>query len=254
MKFRKTFCALALCALVMGCPSGWADTIFTMTREIGTGNRYTAGETVNVTVTMSLFTDGSLNALGLEDLVPEGWTYDGLVSGQLPDVTPNMGEGGLLEFSWVFSIPENFPFTFTYRLNVPSDEAGGTSIVGRGIALISETEEQTDELTTFALPEGLGPYHSSDLNSNQVLSLSEVLRIVQFYNAGGYRCGLETEDGYVPGTVGPAACDPHSGDYNPADFTIALSELLRHIQTFNAGFYTFCPTQGTEDGFCPLAP
>lgn len=252
---QRSTLAVLLTIFSIGCPLAGADTVFSIARDAGVGGRYTAGATVDVTVTVNLATtDGTLNALGLEERIPDGWTFNSLVSGQQPDLAPFAGEGDLLEFSWIFSLPENFPFNFTYRLNVPPGQAGSKPIEGQAIALISEQEFETPTVTTFLVPEGLGPYHSSDIDENQVLSLGELLRTVQFYNAGGYRCALETEDGFNPGTDGNTACDPHTADYAPADYTIALSELLRHIQTFNAGFYTFCPTQGTEDGFCPLAP
>ena len=81
------------------------------------------------------------------------------------------------------------------------------------------------------------------------MSLSELLRVIQFYNAGGYHCDASGEDGYAPGP-GDTACTPHATDYNPQDWTLSLSEVLRAIQFYNAGAYATCP--GTEDGFCPL--
>ena len=44
---------------------------------------------------------------------------------------------------------------------------------------------------------------------------------------------------------------PYGTDYNPQDWVISLSELLRIIQFYNSLGYHFCPTSGTEDGFCP---
>jgi len=95
--------------------------------------------------------------------------------------------------------------------------------------------------------------HSADQNNDGLISLSELLRAIQFFNSGGYRCAVppsSTEDGYVPGTVGDQSCVPHSSDYNPQDWRIGLSELLRLIQFFNAGGYHYCPGAGTEDGYC----
>jgi hypothetical protein len=56
----------------------------------------------------------------------------------------------------------------------------------------------------------------------------------------------------VPGP-GNTACAPHASDYNPQDWLIALSELLRIIQFFNSGGYHACPAAipPTEDGYCP---
>ena len=52
-------------------------------------------------------------------------------------------------------------------------------------------------------------------------------------------------------SAGSEACFPHSSDYNPQDWTINLSELLRLIQLYKAAGYTTC-AEG-EDGFCPGA-
>jgi len=47
---------------------------------------------------------------------------------------------------------------------------------------------------------------------------------------------------------------PHASDYNPQNWIISLSELLRLIQFFNSGGYFPCPDAGSEDGYCPGAP
>jgi len=73
--------------------------------------------------------------------------------------------------------------------------------------------------------------------------------VIQFFNFGGYHCETGTEDGYAPGYDGDKTCHPHSSDYNPQDWIINLSELLRLIQFFNSGGYHPCPDG--EDGYCP---
>nr|HPO16134.1 hypothetical protein [Candidatus Hydrogenedentota bacterium] len=96
-------------------------------------------------------------------------------------------------------------------------------------------------------PEGT---HSADQDGNGQISLSELLRVIQFFNSDGYHCEAGTEDGYAPGQ-GDTSCMPHASDYNAQDWYINLSELLRLIQFFNSGGYHYCPDEGTEDGFCP---
>jgi hypothetical protein len=99
-------------------------------------------------------------------------------------------------------------------------------------------------------------YHTADQNQNQRVDLSEILRVIQFYNLGDFRCAIppeSTEDGYAPG-VGDTSCAPHDSDYAPQDWRIGLSELLRLIQFFNTGGYSYCPESSTEDGFCPGLP
>lgn len=95
------------------------------------------------------------------------------------------------------------------------------------------------------------PAHSADKGGFGVLSLPEVLRVIQLYNTGGHHCEDATEDGYAPGP-GRENCQAHSADYGPVDWSINLGELLRVIQIYNAGGYTWCPdaVPSTEDGYC----
>jgi hypothetical protein len=97
---------------------------------------------------------------------------------------------------------------------------------------------------------------TADGDGDSVISLSELLRVIQFYNSGGLHCvdtPGDTEDGYVPGPGLNQACTPHDTDYDPEDWFISLSELLRTIQFYNSLGYNYCPEQDTEDGFCPGA-
>ncbi len=90
--------------------------------------------------------------------------------------------------------------------------------------------------------------HNADQNGDHIISLSEMLRVIQFFNSGGHHCQTGTEDGFAPGP-GDTSCTAHQSDYNPQDWFINLSELLRLIQFFNSGGYHACT--GSEDGYCP---
>jgi hypothetical protein len=94
--------------------------------------------------------------------------------------------------------------------------------------------------------------HAIDIDGNGVITLSEVLRAVQFYNVGTFHCMEGTEDGFAPG-AGNTTCAPHDLDYAPQDWHINVTELSRIIQFYNARGYHSCPDQATEDGFCPFA-
>jgi hypothetical protein len=92
-------------------------------------------------------------------------------------------------------------------------------------------------------------YHSADyIGPNGILELTEVLRVVQYYNIGGYSCG-SGEDGYQAG-AGPTSCVRSDFDFSPANWRVDLFELLRIVQLYNAGGYE--ERAGTEDGFAPL--
>ncbi len=100
---------------------------------------------------------------------------------------------------------------------------------------------------------GGGILSSADTNGDSIVQLTELLRLIQLYNAGLYACAENagaTEDGFsLSATLNEPACVLHSIDQN-RDKVISLSELLRGIQLYNLGGYTWCPTGGTEDGFC----
>ncbi len=92
--------------------------------------------------------------------------------------------------------------------------------------------------------------HSADYNNDGTVVLSELLRVIQLYNSNAFSCASDTEDGFALGT-GKQDCTPHSSDYNPQDWKINLSELLRLVQFFNfpTAHYYACGAPA-EDGFC----
>ncbi|MBI1321035.1 MAG: hypothetical protein GC168_19085 [Candidatus Hydrogenedens sp.] len=100
---------------------------------------------------------------------------------------------------------------------------------------------------------GVRRTHDADTDRDQSLSLNEVLRVVQLYNAGEYFCSEDSEDGY--GLVAypqSRLCPRHDADFRPQYWTIDLSELLRLIQLYSAGAYGACRIGApeTDDGFC----
>jgi hypothetical protein len=100
---------------------------------------------------------------------------------------------------------------------------------------------------------------TADQDASNSINLSELLRVIQFFNLGGFHCAEppeSTEDGYVPGPGANESCVGYASDYNPGGtrtWSIDLTELLRVIQFFNIGGYHYCPAESTEDGFCPGA-
>ncbi|HPO17022.1 MAG TPA: hypothetical protein PLI09_26530 [Candidatus Hydrogenedentes bacterium] len=93
-----------------------------------------------------------------------------------------------------------------------------------------------------------GEFYTADQDQDYHISLSELLRVIQFYNSHGISCLALTEDGYNP-YGGPQDCLRYASDTN-ADWVIDLSELLRVIQIYNTPAYYFCPDNDSEDGFC----
>jgi len=116
-----------------------------------------------------------------------------------------------------------------------------------------------DSLSTAELQVRAGeaaPIHNADQDADGAISMSELLRVIQFYNASGYRCSPQaaSEDGYLVGILAPnqrdPACPPHASDYAPENGALSLSEMLRAVQLFNLGQYHFCEESGEGDSFC----
>ena len=105
------------------------------------------------------------------------------------------------------------------------------------------------------------PEYSADYDNDGQLSLQELLRVIQLFNAGAYYCATapdEESDDYTlvnDGlTFGEGGCVYHASDYREPFGSFQLSELLRTIQFFNLGGVMPCPGEGSEDGFCiPLS-
>ncbi len=93
-------------------------------------------------------------------------------------------------------------------------------------------------------------FHTADRDQNYKINLSELLRVIQFFNARAYHCDPDGEDGYSPGT-GEQSCPQHDSDYEPnTPWRISLNELLRLVQFYNVCGYGVDPSK--EDGFRPV--
>lgn len=191
----------------------------------------------------------------------------------------NAGEPGALLYEESFDVPA-FEDSYVYDLNgtpvtLRRYEVTLTTPVELEAGWISLSGEEDSNCPVFWMlsPEGNGlsiydeagpvvaPYdlafciyttpasHTADQNGDFVVGLSELLRVIQFYNSNSYGCQAGTEDGYAPNDP-DQDCGPHASDYSPQDWDISLSELLRVIQFYNTGGYGAC-AEG-EDGFCPL--
>lgn len=102
-------------------------------------------------------------------------------------------------------------------------------------------------LLLAALP-AAAQHYTADTNQDRAIGLSELLRVIQFYNTGTFHCQAGTEDGYDPGP-GDTSCAPYDADYNTQNWVISLSELLRAIQFYQLlSYHLAC---GTEDGYAP---
>jgi len=226
----------------------------------GEGEGVTEGSTEGVTEgTVEGVVEGSTEGTteGTVEGVVEGST-EGTVEGTVEGSTEGTVEG-VVEGSTEGTVEGTVEGSTEGTVEGTVEGSAEGTVEGTTEGIVEGSVEGTAEGTTEGegSVEGEGgpdrSRHSADQNNDGLISLSELLRAIQFFNSGGYRCAVppsSTEDGYVPGTVGDQSCVPHSSDYNPQDWRIGLSELLRLIQFFNAGGYHYCPGAGTEDGYC----
>jgi len=139
----------------------------------------------------------------------------------------------------VYLVPALVPGNYTVQIVAPAYESG-----------VNQVNVQQAQIRAVVSPLVADiPPHSADVNQDNQIGLSELLRIIQFYNAGALQCQGGTEDGFAP-FAGATNCLRHASDYNPNDWSISLSELLRAIQLFNGGSLTICGYGASEDGYC----
>lgn len=150
----------------------------------------------------------------------------------------------------VFSDPDVGDY---YRMLLPGRHA--LTVVADGYhmrtvpsTLVSAGAVARVNIQLMPVSAGTESRHTADVDADFRVSLSELLRVVQFFNARAYHCDASTEDGYAVGTGSQSGCAPHHSDYVPQDWSISLSEVLRLVQLYNNGGYIPCETG--EDGFC----
>lgn len=225
-------------------------TALEMLREVAGrfGNQFFApGDVIRVTLRLIKHGDGVLNQLHLLEALPEGWTVN-LISGAA-GVTAKSVAANALVLDW--SNATAFPLEVVYEATAPSTASGLVTVTGQADYETADGAAESTGAVASVLAEALpeNETHTADVDHDWHLALSEVLRVVQLYNAGGYSAGTDTEDGYAPGNAKQTGV-PHDADYN-GDWTIDISELLRVVQLFNAPGGAYYKASGTEDGFVP---
>ena len=221
-------------------PDGWS--------VIRSHGYYLPGRSFEVTLTIRY--SGDVTALAVTETIPEGWGYVSAQSEGSMNVSQT-GDGDL-EFSWL-SLPEEDgeavnPFSFTYTLSVPEDAQDPVTFSGTVLFCVGGGDEESFDMEDTVAE--VHAFHSADYKpADWCIDISELLRAIQIYNVGAYHCDNLGEDGFNPGTGDFTDPAPHSGDYNPCDGIIGVSELLRIIQIYNVGSY-HVDTTG-EDGFRP---
>ncbi len=138
--YRKGFhwagLALVLAAAALAAPQAAAQIVGGRGNPMGVwlervhAPRYAPGALFQIAVTINAEGGGVINAMGLRETVPPGWTLAAVEAaiGDPPDISSPVGASGTLEFAWI--TPPALPHTFAYTLAVPEGESGPKRIHG----------------------------------------------------------------------------------------------------------------------------
>lgn len=192
------------------------------------------------------------SALSLNETLPEGWYLSRVIDGGGASTLPIHGDRGSIRFEW--SVNPIMPVQVRYGIKV-RDASGPQILLGHAEYLDGLGVSQSSDVESTALGFGVRDdfCHRGDTDRDWTFSLSELLRIIQFFTLNSVECASNTEDGYRPAAWGQqVTCLPHSGDYD-GDWSIELNELLRMVQFYNSenGAYHVDEEVATEDGFLP---
>lgn len=166
-----------------------------VTLEQGLPSGYVEGEEVEISVLIGVPGEAAdeILALGLEQEIPPGWSFarmGRLISGRLPDITPNGPVENLLEFAWIM-VPATFPYHFTYFLTTAGDQSEPLTIRGQ-VQYRTSGPSQISDISTLTLDLGAD-------NEPPVITL-----------AGGEIVVIERGDDYLD--PGWSATDDVDGD------------------------------------------
>lgn len=116
-----------------------------------TRNYYIPGEVVEVTINIRINPDNPcpspVTALGYEEFIPAGWTYEGPLATEnpTPPIVPAFGATGTLSFAYIF-VPNlsGSGASFTYRMKASESSSGPQIITGRAKYRLSGGELLSD--------------------------------------------------------------------------------------------------------------
>ena len=231
----------------------------TLAAQATVGTGYVAG--APLTVTQTLTYPGTASALAWQTLLPTGWTFVS-ESGSAAQTKPVAGATSLLTWSWT-TVPVS-PLTFSFKVIVPATQTGSPQI-----ASLVDAALNGPAVRILAQPDPLqiapATAHSADTDRDFAISLLELTRVIELFNArngsvrtGAYKVDVNGEDGF--GLDGAASGGGTLTRYHSADTTrdgrLSLLELTRVIELFNTRSGTtrsgqYHPQGSTEDGVAP---
>lgn len=110
-----------------------------------TSTGFQPGQPVDVTVRLEYGGEAAVRALGMEEVVPSGWRFEGVTGGVGPDISRQLDGADLIEFAW-FNIPD-FPVEFTYRVRAGADSEA-QEITGTALYRTEGAEVRSDPAVT----------------------------------------------------------------------------------------------------------
>ena len=228
---------------------------------------FTPGEIIIVTNELAF--DTPIDELVWSVLLPANtnggaWTFVAS-SGPSSIADPIEGQSDLLEWKWG-SVAAS-PLTFSYELRSPVDATETVELVAMVTATFGDAEvEITAKPDPLTLPMEQS-FHSADMDRNNRLDLSELLRVIELYNTrrgttrtGRYRLNSTSPDGFEADPDTPSGSAIEFSRFHSADYSrngeFSLSELLRVIELYNFREGTtrtgaYVPDPASVDGFTP---
>ena len=115
-------------------------------RAVPQGNIYSPGQEVKIELTLNYFGTDPVQALGIAETMPAGWTYVRLDGGEVPDVVNPDGVQGAPEFAYLDT--PVFPFSFSYVAQAPQGASGSALLEGSALYRTTGDELESNNAQT----------------------------------------------------------------------------------------------------------
>ncbi len=198
-----------------------------MRRAISNSAQFQPGATVEIMVSLVKQGNSPILAAGIVEHIPEGWTFDGMIKGEYPDLVPAVGKTKELEFAW-FQIPP-FPAAFTYRLKTTAESTAPVKISGEALYRMNGPEYRTGLIVSELTPGNAKPAPTAPPKKS---ATEPKASIPPEKAAGAFQFSRElVQSGYTPGE--PVELGLKLNHQGPAPVTaIAIVEHLPAGWTF----------------------
>lgn len=115
---------------------------------------YQPGQPLEVTLRVARNGLEAVTVMGLTESAPEGWVFNGVLSGEVPPIVSTNPETGALEFAYV-AVPA-FPVVFSYSVTPPAEASGEQSFRGRVLYRTTGEQRESAEALSVISADGAG--------------------------------------------------------------------------------------------------